>query len=73
MSNVHNSQSHKPKLGKNNTLRMLDRQNKWKFEANDIYLKNKNNPLFMLGIGLYWGEGAKTRNLFSISNSDLEY
>jgi hypothetical protein len=38
-------------------------------EADQIYIENKSDPLFMLWLSLYCGEGDKTRGL-SISNSD---
>lgn len=31
---------------------------------------NKTNPLFQLGIGLYWAEGAKRSSSFAFTNSD---
>jgi len=42
---------------------------KWKDEATKAYHESKNDPLFMLGVGLYWGEGSKTKEL-CICNSD---
>lgn len=57
-------------VGKNNTLRRLERKDKYLAEADLIFDANENDPLFMLGLGLYWGEGNKTNNSFGISNAD---
>jgi transposase-like protein len=35
-------------------------------EASDLFV----NPLWNVGISLYWGEGGKTKNLVRIANSD---
>lgn len=43
---------------------------KWEEEAIEIFNKYKNDALFMLGIGLYWGEGSKSNNCLEICNSD---
>ncbi len=40
----------------------------WCTEANKLWAAWSNDPLFMLGIGIYWGEG--TKGMFSVSNSD---
>lgn len=37
-----------------------------KTEAVQLY----NNPLWCIGVSLYWGEGGKTQNMVRISNSD---
>lgn len=42
----------------------------WKLEAKELYSIHKNNPLFNLGIGLYWGEGSKRGNKLTLCNSD---
>lgn len=55
---------------KNNTKRRLERKDQYIIEADLLFEENKNDPLFMLGIGLYWGEGDKTHNSFGISNAD---
>lgn len=44
---------------------------KWIKEAELFFDKNKNDPLFLLGLGLYWGEGAKSYNILEICNSDV--
>ncbi len=43
--------------------------NLWKEDAILSFNKHKTDPLFMLGLGLYWGEGSKLQNL-EICNSD---
>lgn len=42
----------------------------WKLEAKQLHNTHKDNPLFNLGIGLYWGEGSKRGNRLSLCNSD---
>lgn len=49
----------------------LEKEFRWTREAEDFYNQYKNEPLFMLGLGLYWGEGFKTGNQFGLSNSDV--
>jgi hypothetical protein len=42
-------------------------------EAREEYQKLKSNPLFLIGLSLYWGEGTKTHNgRVSLINSDPE-
>jgi hypothetical protein len=52
--------------------RMAD---KWKQKRKDLlkdYAPATSNPLFMLGLGLYWGEGSKyTSNSVAMTNADL--
>ena len=36
------------------------------------FLNNINNPLFQVGITLYWAEGAKRNTTFSFINSDAD-
>lgn len=43
---------------------------KWEAEAISDFEKYKIDPLFNLGIGLYWGEGSKLKRTFEISNAD---
>jgi hypothetical protein len=46
---------------------------RWRAEAIELWQQWSNEPLFTMGIGLYWGEGTKAnqRNRsFSLSNSD---
>lgn len=56
---------------KNRTLARLKRENSFLKEADVLFEQYKNDPLFMLGLGLYWGEGAKTNKQFNLSNADL--
>lgn len=37
----------------------------------DEIKKFNSDPLFMLGLGLYWGEGSKYPNAFELTNSDV--
>src|SRR5277367_1282710 len=39
-------------------------------EAFKIWIDKRTDPLFILGIGLYWGEGFKRGGRFGIVNSD---
>lgn len=57
-------------VGKNNTLRKIERDTSFIKEADELFEKYKTDPLFMLGLGLYWGEGAKTHRTLSICNAD---
>ena len=38
--------------------------------AKKDFYRYKNDPLFILGIGLYWAEGGKTQRQFKFTNSD---
>jgi hypothetical protein len=44
----------------------------WQAEAKILWEKWHTDPLFLLGIGLYWGEGRKTQRdpKLRLSNSD---
>lgn len=46
---------------------------KWQKEAESLYIEYKNDPLFILGVGLYWGEGSKISEGLQISNSDPNF
>ena len=41
-------------------------------EAQKDFRCHSRNPLFQLGIGLYWAEGSKRTTAFAFSNSDSE-
>lgn len=41
-------------------------------EAQKDFHRHSKNPLFQLGIGLYWAEGSKRTTSFAFSNSDSE-
>jgi len=45
------------------------RYQQWKKEARTLFCQYKKNPFFMLGIGLYWGEGSKSSGV-CLTNSD---
>lgn len=55
-----------------NRKKMLDEKYKYaKKEAKEQYLELKNNPLFVAGLMIYWGEGDKTSKYrISIANTD---
>lgn len=44
----------------------------WLCEAERMFNENQSDPLFMLGVGLYWGEGSKSGvyRTLSLSNAD---
>ena len=44
---------------------------RWINEADKFFEIYKNDPLFLLGIGLYWGEGFKRGRQLGIVNSDF--
>ena len=47
------------------------RDEKYLREARMVYEENKNNPLFVAGISLYWGEGEKVnKGRVSLINTD---
>jgi transcriptional regulator with XRE-family HTH domain len=48
----------------------LERASDWRTEAVSLWAEHKDNSQFLLGIGLYWGEGSKTSKTFVLSNSD---
>jgi hypothetical protein len=52
-------------------IRQQQRESRWKEEALDFWQQHSSEQLFMSGIALYWGEGAKTKTL-SLSNSDVK-
>lgn len=48
----------------------LDRERVYLEEAREVFEKYKKDPLFHIGITLYWAEGAKRNNQFLFINSD---
>jgi hypothetical protein len=48
----------------------LTRIERWKTEADEVWARYCLNPLFGVGIGLYWGEGEKGYDRLSLCNSD---
>lgn len=47
------------------------RRSKWRLEAKEHFNQLILEPLFVLGLGLYWGEGDKANpNDFKLTNSD---
>jgi hypothetical protein len=52
-------------------LATINRHNAYRREAQDEFNKLLENPLFIFGLGLYWGEGEKAANgRVSLINSD---
>jgi len=52
-------------------LKTKVRHNNFRKEALSDYLRFKNEPLFLFGLGLYWGEGdKKSGNMVAVTNSD---
>ena len=56
-------------LGNQSHQRAVHRLKRWRQEANGLWPRYSKQPLFFAGLGLYWGEGAKTKGL-SITNND---
>lgn len=53
-----------------NRDRAFQRYQQWHIEAVDFFNAHKDETLFMLGIGLYWGEGGKAYKTLVLTNSD---
>jgi hypothetical protein len=49
------------------------RRERWKAEALSLWEQWRHDPLFTLGIGLYWGEGEKSlvTQRLALSNADV--
>jgi DNA-binding transcriptional MerR regulator len=54
-----------------NRKKRIAREDVAKKEASVIFEKFKNDPFFVLGISLYWAEGAKRTSTFCFVNSDV--
>lgn len=50
----------------------LLREREYYNEAKVMFNANKEDPLFHIGIALYWAEGAKRNNQYLFMNSDYE-
>lgn len=59
-----------PDIGKNSRQRAIERQRRWEIEAEALWKRYSKEPLFFAGLGLYWGEGGKTRKVLVMANSD---
>jgi hypothetical protein len=48
------------------------RRERWRSEAVSLWRKWRRGPLFVLGVGLYWGEGEKaaSNKRLALSNAD---
>lgn len=53
-----------------NRNKRIERENLVKKEAETVFEKFKEDPKFILGIGLYWAEGSKRTTSFQFMNSD---
>lgn len=50
--------------------RSVQRSLQWIHEAEEAWPALSCDPLFIIGVGLYWGEGTKTGRVLAMSNSD---
>ncbi len=50
----------------------LIREKEYFISAKTIFKQYKDDPLFHIGIALYWAEGARRHNQFLFTNSDYE-
>ncbi len=50
------------------------RRERWRVEALALWEEWRRDPLFLLGVGLYWGEGDKSsiNNRLGLSNADAD-
>lgn len=48
------------------------RREKVRLNAKIDFERYKNDPLFLVGVSLYWAEGAKRGNYFSFMSSDVD-
>jgi transposase len=56
------------KLGNQSHQRSVEALSRWRREADQLWCSYRTEPLFMLGLGLYWGEGSKTTKSLRICN-----
>lgn len=60
-------------MNKSRMLKKIIRDNEYMKEANTQYKKLMNNPLFIAGISIYWGEGEKfSTGRVSVINTDAD-
>lgn len=52
--------------------RRLEREKMWLNEAEVVFSQLRNDPMFHIGVSLYWAEGSKRSNQWQFSNSDPE-
>ncbi len=55
-----------------NHRRKFERDQLAIMKATKLFEKYKSDPLFILGVSLYWGEGTKKGRRFQFTNSDPE-
>lgn len=60
-------------MNKTRATQKIIRDTQYLKEADTQYMKLKNNPLFIAGLTIYWGEGEKYGNWrVSVVNTDVE-
>jgi len=66
------SYGRRSKLHKTLLKKGEERRERWREEASKFWNTHNTNPLFMLGIGIYWGEGGKSEKgpRLSVANCD---
>jgi|SRR3989344_1154520 len=70
--NKEKSKIHIRLLNQIRSLRKSERDKRYQMEAGEMYEENRNNPLFIAGISIYWGEGEKVnKGRVSIINTDV--
>lgn len=57
-------------LGRQSHQRAVAAHQRWCEEAEFLWHEYRTEPLFTLGLGLYWGEGSKTSKSLRICNND---
>jgi hypothetical protein len=67
-----NSESGRARATVSNRERRIERESTAFKAASLIYEQHKNDPQFVLGVGLYWAEGGKRTSNFQFVNSDIE-
>jgi lambda repressor-like predicted transcriptional regulator len=59
-------------INKSRTLQTLQRHDQYRKEAKLEFETLKNNPLFLVGLSIYWGEGEKIgKGRVSVINTDV--
>lgn len=52
---------------------MQARRDQWRTEARAEWAHLRTDPLFLLGVGMYWGEGDKTQRRLAITNAEPNF
>lgn len=70
--NKEKSKIHIRLLNKIRLQRKSVRDEEYRLNAKKMYEDNKNNPLFIAGVSIYWGEGEKVnKGRVSVINTDV--